>query len=80
MGPICELATSIQRQEEEKAFQLIEKTKIVLTQEEKKLKGKELNRVVLGRWLPAADCLLETIITKLPSPKEAQQYRTPYLY
>lgn len=58
MDPICELATAIQRQEEEKYALLIEKTKVTLTQEEKKLKGKELNRVVLNRWLPAADCLL----------------------
>jgi len=34
----------------------------------------------MSKWLPAADCLLETIICHLPSPAEAQVYRTPYLY
>ena len=42
--------------------------------------GKDLNKVVMSRWLPAADCLLETIILHLPSPAIAQRYRTPYLY
>ena len=66
MGPICDLPVSIAKQQEEIYTPLIEKTKVVLTQEERKLKGKELNRVVLSRWLPAADCLLDTIITQLP--------------
>ena len=34
----------------------------------------------MSRWIPAADCLLETIICHLPSPAVAQKYRTPYLY
>lgn len=34
----------------------------------------------MSKWLPAADCLLEGIITQLPSPVTAQRYRTPYLY
>lgn len=34
----------------------------------------------MSKWLPAADCLLEAIIRHLPSPVEAQKYRTPYLY
>lgn len=34
----------------------------------------------MSKWLPAADCLLEAIIYHLPSPAEAQRYRTAYLY
>mmetsp|Transcript_17980 Transcript_17980/g.13000 ORF Transcript_17980/g.13000 Transcript_17980/m.13000 type:complete len:296 (+) Transcript_17980:865-1752(+) len=32
------------------------------------------------KWLNAADTLLEMIVSKLPSPVEAQEYRTPFLY
>jgi len=59
---------------------MIEKLKINLTQEEKKQTGKELGKTVMSKWLPAADCLLETIICHIPSPCTAQKYRTPYLY
>jgi elongation factor 2 len=34
----------------------------------------------MSKWLPAADCLLEMMVLHLPSPKQAQKYRTNYLY
>ena len=34
----------------------------------------------MNRWLGAADTLLEMMILHLPSPKDAQKYRTNYLY
>eukprot|EP00178_Gracilaria_changii_P002974 TRINITY_DN14366_c0_g1_i2.p1 TRINITY_DN14366_c0_g1~~TRINITY_DN14366_c0_g1_i2.p1 ORF type:complete len:302 (-),score=47.67 TRINITY_DN14366_c0_g1_i2:1393-2298(-) len=80
MEPICKLSHAIALGEKEKYEELIEKVKINLNQAEKVLVGKELNKVVMSRWLPAADCLLETIICHLPSPAQAQRYRTPYLY
>lgn len=80
MEPICRLSHSIARGEKATYEELIEKLKITLNQEERTLVGKELNKVVMSRWLPAADCLLEAIITNLPSPVQAQRYRTPYLY
>ena len=58
MEPICRLSHSIARGEKEIYEELIEKLKINLNQEERGLIGKELNKVVLSRWLPAADCLL----------------------
>lgn len=80
MEPICKLSRAIIEDDKKQFEELIEKLKINLTQEEKKLVGKELGKVVMSRWLPAADCLLETIICHLPSPAVAQRYRTPYLY
>jgi len=35
---------------------------------------------VMRRWLPAADSLLELVVTRLPSPLEAQRYRVAVLY
>lgn len=34
----------------------------------------------MSKWINAADTLIEMIITHLPSPREAQKYRTAYLY
>jgi elongation factor 2 len=59
---------------------MLEKLKIAVNQEERKETGKELGKTIMSKWLPAADCLLETIVRHLPSPTEAQIYRTPYLY
>ena len=53
---------------------------IQLKQEERELKGKELLKLVMSRWINAADALLEMIVLHLPSPKQAGKYRTEYLY
>lgn len=34
----------------------------------------------MSSWLNAADNILEMVVNHLPSPKEAQVYRAPYLY
>ena len=80
MEPICKLALAIARDEKEIYLNILDKQNITLSQEEKILSGKELGKIVMSRWLPAADCLLETIILHLPSPVVAQKYRTSYLY
>jgi elongation factor 2 len=81
MEPICDLTRAIAKNDQNVYENMIEKLKIApLNQEEKKQTGKELGKTIMSKWLPAADCLLETIICHLPSPAEAQVYRTPYLY
>jgi elongation factor 2 len=52
---------------------------VVLKNEEKDLTGKALSKVVISRWLNAADIILEMMVLHLPSPKTAQKYRGPYL-
>ena len=42
--------------------------------------GKEFMRRVMRSWLPAADAMLDMIVTHLPSPVQAQAYRTEILY
>ena len=44
------------------------------------LKGKALMKKVMQKWLPAGDAVLEMIVLQLPSPREAQKYRTDMLY
>ena len=55
--------------------------KIKLTSEQNDtFKGRDLLKYFMKKWLPAADAMLELIILHLPSPIEAQQYRTSGLY
>jgi elongation factor 2 len=53
---------------------------IQLKNDEKELTGKHLLKVVMSRWLNAADIILEMMVLHLPSPKTAQKYRAEYLY
>jgi len=54
--------------------------KIVLKGDEKDQQGKMLMRVVMKKFLPAAEALLEMIVLHLPSPVIAQRYRVENLY
>jgi len=42
--------------------------------------GKPLFKIVFKTWLPAAEVLLEQIVTKLPSPIDSQAFRAKHLY
>lgn len=53
---------------------------ITLSADEKQQKDKKLMKCVMAKWLPAAEALLEMIVTHLPSPKIAQGYRYEHLY
>jgi elongation factor 2 len=53
---------------------------IRLNEEEQSLLGKDLLKVVMQKWLPASEALLEMITTHLPSPTVAQKYRIENLY
>jgi len=37
-------------------------------------------KIIFQKWLFAAEALLELIVNKLPSPVQAQKYRSSYLY
>jgi elongation factor 2 len=49
-------------------------------QEERDLEGKALLKVVMRKFLPAGDSLLEMIVVNLPSLATAQRYRIETLY
>lgn len=53
---------------------------ITLKAEERTLEGKHLLKLVMSKWINAADAILEMMVIHLPSPKKAMRYRAEYLY
>jgi len=80
LDPIFRLFAAIMNFKKDEIPALLEKLEIVLKGEEKDLEGKALLKVVMRKFLPAADALLEMIIIHLPSPVTAQFYRAETLY
>jgi len=81
MKPIKKVYDTIMKGEQEVSLKLIaEKLNLKLTNEEKQKTGKDLMKVTMRKWLPAAEALLNMIILHLPSPVKAQAYRVSNLY
>lgn len=59
---------------------LLTKLEIKLSSDEKDFEGKQLLKIVMRKFLPAADALLEMMVIHLPSPVTAQKYRAETLY
>ncbi|CDR41208.1 CYFA0S06e03950g1_1 [Cyberlindnera fabianii] len=80
LDPIFRLFSSIMNFKKDEIPTLLDKLDIVLKGDEKDLEGKALLKVVMKKFLPAADALLEMIVLHLPSPVTAQAYRAETLY
>jgi len=80
LDPILTLARTTMNGEKDKYEPLLKKINISLTSQEADLAAKEIYKVVMRRFLPLADALLQGIIEHLPSPTTAQQYRVNTLY
>ena len=55
----------------EAVYKMLDILGIALKPKEKELTGKGLLKCVFQKWLDAAEALIEMIILKLPSPKQA---------
>jgi len=80
IDPIIKVAKACIEANTEQINKLMDTMGVKLTSEERELTDKKLMRVILQKWINAADALLEMMIHHLPSPKKAQQYRAKYLY
>ncbi|CUS21849.1 LAQU0S04e02212g1_1 [Lachancea quebecensis] len=80
LDPIFRLFAAIMNFKKDEIPVLLQKLEINLKGDEKDLEGKALLKVVMRKFLPAADALLEMIIMHLPSPVTAQDYRAEQLY
>ncbi|CAO3576317.1 unnamed protein product [Absidia cylindrospora] len=80
LDPIFKIFDSVMNFKKEQTTTLLDKLGIVLKPEERDLEGKPLLKVVMRKFLPCGDALLEMICIHLPSPVTAQAYRVPNLY
>ena len=80
MDPIVRLANAIMNNQKERVWKMLKGLNIAIKESEKEKQGKELLKLIFQRWLNAADALLEMIVMRLPSPRQAQKYRVDYLY
>ena len=80
MDPVCKMCQAIMDGKKEDYEKMITSLQIPLTEADRLLTDKYFLKAVMSRWLPAAECLLEMMVLHLPSPRQAQKYRTSYLY
>jgi len=80
LDPIYKVFETIMNNETEKFSKILQSLKITLTVEERDLIGKPLLKVVMRKFLPAHEALLNMIVVHLPSPAKAQRYRVENLY
>lgn len=80
LDPIYQVFDAIMNDKRDKLEKMLTSLNIVLKSEEKDLVGKPLLKLVMNRFIPAADALLEMIVIHLPSPLKAQKYRVDFLY
>ncbi|KAG8796445.1 Elongation factor 2 [Ceratobasidium sp. 428] len=80
LDPILKIYGSVMSSKKDAISPLLEKLDVKLAQDERDLEGDGLLKVIMCKFLPVADSLLEMIAINLPSPATAQRYRVETLY
>jgi elongation factor 2 len=80
MDPICQTFDAVMNNKTKKIEKLLGIAGVTLKNDERELVSKALLKVVMKKWLPASDAVLEMICVHLPSPVKAQKYRAETLY
>ncbi|KAI0778312.1 P-loop containing nucleoside triphosphate hydrolase protein [Trametes elegans] len=80
LDPIFRIFDAVMNYKKDQVGTICEKLDIKLAPEERDLEGKQLLKVMMRKFLPAGDSLLEMIVINLPSPATAQRYRLETLY
>jgi len=80
LDPIFKIFDAVMNFKKDAIGPMLEKLDIKLAQDERDLEGKALLKVVMRKFLPAGEALLEMIVINLPSPATAQRYRCETLY
>jgi len=79
-GFVLQVFEFCMKKPKEDALALAEKIGVKLTAEDKDNQEKQLMKVIMRKWLPAGDAMLQMITIHLPSPVTAQKYRMELLY
>ncbi|TFK56763.1 eukaryotic translation elongation factor 2 [Heliocybe sulcata] len=80
LDPIYKIFDAVMNFKKDAIGPMLEKLDIKLAADERELEGKQLLKVVMRKFLPAGDSMLEMIVINLPSPATAQRYRVETLY
>ncbi|KAI0328500.1 eukaryotic translation elongation factor 2 [Cubamyces sp. BRFM 1775] len=80
LDPIFRIFDAVMNFKKDAIATMCDKLDIKLAQDERDLEGKALLKVIMRKFLPAGDSLLEMIVINLPSPATAQRYRVETLY
>uniref|UniRef100_A0A183VG16 Tr-type G domain-containing protein n=1 Tax=Toxocara canis TaxID=6265 RepID=A0A183VG16_TOXCA len=80
LDPIFKVFDAVMNVKKDETAKLLTKLNIKLGNDEKDLEGKPLMKVMMRKWLPAGDTMLQMICIHLPSPVTAQKYRMEMLY
>ncbi|KAF8528091.1 P-loop containing nucleoside triphosphate hydrolase protein [Hysterangium stoloniferum] len=80
LDPIFKIFDAVMNFKKEQTSTILEKLEVKLASDERDLEGKQLLKVIMRKFLPAGDSLLEMIVINLPSPATAQRYRVETLY
>jgi elongation factor 2 len=80
LDPIYKVFNTCMKEPKESALALAEKIGVKLTVEDKENDQKQLLKVIMRKWLPAGEAMLQMITIHLPSPVTAQKYRMELLY
>lgn len=80
MDPIQQIFKVTKDNDMAKLEKILASLNITLKADEKDARDKALLKVVMKKFLPAAEALLEMIVLHLPSPAKAQRYRAETLY
>ncbi|KAI9828255.1 MAG: Elongation factor 2 [Phylliscum demangeonii] len=80
LDPIFKIFSAVMDFKKDEVTTMLTKLDIKLKREDLELEGKQLLKVVMRTFLPAADALLEMMVMHLPSPQTAQRYRAETLY
>merc|ERR1719291_325483 len=78
--PMVTLTDAIMNDKPDIYWPIINALRLNLSNDEQDLVSKPLLKVVMRRWIPAGDALLDMIVNFLPSPVVAQAYRCQILY
>jgi len=78
--PMVSLTDAIMNDKPDIYWPIINALRLNLSNDEQDLVSKPLLKVVMRRWIPAGDALLDMIVNHLPSPVIAQAYRCGILY